>query len=68
MLLTLTSHFLQIQVKDGVAISDRFLLSDGLENFIPTAIEQPVPPSPAPWKDLHGYITVSLLTPPGCFV
>ena len=64
MLFKPTINFLQIQVKNGVGISDRFLLPDESENYIPTAIEQPVPQNPAPWKDLHGYIIVSLSTLP----
>ena len=46
------------------AFSDRFLLPDESENYIPTAIERPLHQNPAPWKDLYDYIIVSLSTLP----
>ena len=64
MLLKPTTDSLKIQVKDGEVVGERFLLSDDLENYTPTAIELPLPQNPAPWKDLYGYITVSLMTLP----
>ena len=48
MLLKPTTDSLKIQVNDGVDVGDRFILSDDLENYTPTAIELPLPQNPAP--------------------
>ena len=62
MLLKPTTNFLKILLKDRVGVSDRFLLSDESDNYIPTAIALSLSQNQAPWKDLYRYITVSLLT------